>query len=631
MSEAVHYLTWGSRTPEDVPHWECAPFSTPKPLYGLEQLARHADAQVVIVEGERNADAATQLFPALACVAWPGGRYDVDAVDWQPLAGRSAVLIPTADDSGRQVMARLAIVLAEAGVVLPIKGVNVEIIPLNSDAESPEFEAPEGWCLADAVRLGWTPESALRWAKRTRMTYDPPTLPPAPGAVEAAADTSSPGRPSSAPAEQPPVAGSDGAAPQEVPITHRQMVPSETSAEPAAAPPESPETSAAAEAIASIAPGSSAAPEPPTLGVVDGNTVRKPRKRLKADPQDQLPEKFSDDAYADRWSILSDGKWRYTPALKVWHQWDGVRWVEDEKNSLHHKMRLFLRESLAEAGELSGRQRRSIVTDERVRGVLRLAGADPRHATAREDWDALAYLGTPAGPVDLESGKLLEPDPAYLISRSTAAAPQAGPHPWWDRVVARVSRGDESMRAYIQRWCGYMLIGGPNIEEGFLFSFGLCASGKSKFIGTLENILGRGTAGYFRKCDKEVFTHSGDKNTNIGEKIARLRGAPLLTVSELEEGARWRESLLKDFTGRETVEGRALYQSTIEYSPSFRLLFSSNFKPALRSTGIEIKRRLHLLEFPGTIPEEEQVKDLPERLKTEFPAILAWMIEGALA
>jgi len=364
---------------------------------------------------------------------------------------------------------------------------------------------------------------------------------------------------------------------------------------------------------------------------VDGNTVRKPRKRLKADPQDQLPEEFSDDAYADRWSILSDGKWRYTPALKTWHQWDGVRWVEDEKNSLHHKMRLFLRESLAEAGELSRRQRRSIVTDERVRGVLRLAGADPRHATAREDWDALAYLGTPAGPVDLESGKLLEPDPAYLISRSTAVAPQAGPHPWWDRVVARVSRGDESMRAYIQRWCGYMLIGGPNIEEAFLFAFGLGASGKSKFIGTLENILGRGTAGYFRKCDKEVFTHSGDKNTNIGEKIARLRGARLVTVSELEEGARWRESLLKDFTGRETVEGRALYQSTVEYLPTFRLLFSSNFKPALRSTGPEIKRRLHLLEFPGTIPDEEQVKDLPDKLQDEYPAILAWMIAGALA
>src|SRR3990167_9942760 len=106
MSEVVHYWTWGSRTPEDVPHWECTAFSTPRPLYGLEQLAHHADAQVVIVEGERNADAATQLFPALACVAWPGGRYDVDAVDWQPLAGRSAVLIPTADDSGRQGMAR---------------------------------------------------------------------------------------------------------------------------------------------------------------------------------------------------------------------------------------------------------------------------------------------------------------------------------------------------------------------------------------------------------------------------------------------------------------------------------------------------------------------------------------------
>jgi putative DNA primase/helicase len=235
-------------------------------------------------------------------------------------------------------------------------------------------------------------------------------------------------------------------------------------------------------------------------------------------------------------------------------------------------------------------------------------------------------LGTPAGPVDLATGKLLAPDPAHMISRITSVAPAAEPMPYWDKVVGRITRGDSSLLGYVQRWCGFMLTGGENIHEAFLFVVGAGSSGKSKFITTLEDIAG----GYFRKIDKEVFTHSGDKNVNIGEKIARLQGARLVTCSELEEGSRWRESLLKDFTGRERVEGRALYQATTEFKPSFRLIFSGNFKPALRSTGEEIRRRLHLLEFPGIIPEEERILDLPDKLRIEHPAILAWMIEGAL-
>ncbi len=43
-----------------------------------------------------------------------------------------------------------------------------------------------------------------------------------------------------------------------------------------------------------------------------------------------------------------------------------------------------------------------------------------------------------------------------------------------------------------------------------------------------------------------------------------------------------------------------------------------------------MKRRIHLVPFTVTIPPEQRDHDLPEKLKAEWPGILAWMIRGCL-
>ncbi len=60
--------------------WKWLSFAKPRPLYGLDKLARHPKAQVVIVEGEKACDSAQELFIAvgipqekLIVVSWPGG------------------------------------------------------------------------------------------------------------------------------------------------------------------------------------------------------------------------------------------------------------------------------------------------------------------------------------------------------------------------------------------------------------------------------------------------------------------------------------------------------------------------------------------------------------------------------
>jgi putative DNA primase/helicase len=110
--------------------------------------------------------------------------------------------------------------------------------------------------------------------------------------------------------------------------------------------------------------------------------------------------------------------------------------------------------------------------------------------------------------------------------------------------------------------------------------------------------------------------------------LAGLRGARLLTAVETEEGRRWAESRIKSLTGGEKIAARFMRQDFFEYAPQFKPIIAGNHKPGLRSVDEAIRRRFNPIPFTVTIPPEERDETLPEKLKSELPGILAWMITG---
>lgn len=109
----------------------------PRPLYRLPDLTDRPDAPVLVVEGEKAADRAAELFPRTVVVAWSNGAKAVPYVDWTPLQGRRVTLWPDNDQDGRTAMARLAEQLLALGCEL--KAVN------------PPDTLPVGWDIADAT------------------------------------------------------------------------------------------------------------------------------------------------------------------------------------------------------------------------------------------------------------------------------------------------------------------------------------------------------------------------------------------------------------------------------------------------------------------------------------------------
>jgi hypothetical protein len=80
--------------------WRRKGFSGPRPLYGLDRLAARPDAPVLVVEGEKTADAATRRFKDYVVVTSPSGSNAARKAEWSPLKGRRVVIWPDADEPG---------------------------------------------------------------------------------------------------------------------------------------------------------------------------------------------------------------------------------------------------------------------------------------------------------------------------------------------------------------------------------------------------------------------------------------------------------------------------------------------------------------------------------------------------
>src|ERR1035441_7267400 len=172
---------------------------------------------------------------------------------------------------------------------------------------------------------------------------------------------------------------------------------------------------------------------------------------------------------------------------------------------------------------------------------------------------------------------------------------------------------------------GYYLTG-STLEHCLFFLYGLGANGKTVFQNTVENLLGP----YSRTAPTAMLLSSRFSGERHPSDMAGLRGARLVTAGEVAKGSRWDEAKIKMLTGGDRITARFMRQDFFQYSPQFKLLLAGNHRPGLRSVDEAIRRRFNLIPFTVTIPPAERDPDLCEKLKAEYPGILAWAIEGCL-
>lgn len=146
--KAVITWTWCETGP-GMAEWRAKAPERPWPLYGLDRLARNPEARVIVVEGEKTADAAELIFPDVVAVT-SGSADSAAAAGWGALAGRDVTIWPDADDPGQGHAVKVAGLLA--GVAAAVR-----LVPLPDALLSwvkPGKDRPGGWDLADPVPEG---------------------------------------------------------------------------------------------------------------------------------------------------------------------------------------------------------------------------------------------------------------------------------------------------------------------------------------------------------------------------------------------------------------------------------------------------------------------------------------------
>ena len=348
------------------------------------------------------------------------------------------------------------------------------------------------------------------------------------------------------------------------------------------------------------------------------------REKLSVEPEalsDEIAPAFSEEALALEFAESYAGELRYVAQWGKWLRYDGTRWKFDQKREAFSLARKLCREA-AKATNKAG-EAKTIASAKTRAAVVALAGEDLRLAATVDQWDTDPWLlNTPGGIVDLRSGRLRPHCASDYMTLITAVAP-GDDCPKFKKFLQQIFAGDNEMVRYIQRVFGYALTG-VTIEHALFFLYGGGNNGKGVLISTLRGIFGS----YHQTAAMNSFT-ACDHERHPTE-LAMLRGARLVTSNETEEGARWAESKVKTLTGGDEIRARFMRQDFFAFMPQFKLAISGNHKPHLRSVNVAIRRRMNLLPFSVTISDKDRDLNLTEKLKKEWPGILAWLIEGCL-
>lgn len=311
-----------------------------------------------------------------------------------------------------------------------------------------------------------------------------------------------------------------------------------------------------------------------------------------------------------------------------WKVWDGKRWVDDNMSKIEIWTSQTLRE-LFKGEEVHRKWAKSC--ERRSIRMNSIKDAEPMRRIERTEFDYdLNLFNCKNGVIDLRDGKVLPHSRDFMMTQiSPVEYDPFATSPVWDAFLESIFQDeqgdpDHDLIRYVQKAIGYGLTGETS-EQVMFFFIGGGRNGKSTFINTIQHIMGD----YARQTNTNTFVKKQNESA-ANNDIARLHGSRFVSAVESEEGQHLSESLVKQLTGGEKISARFLNQEFFEFTPQFKIYFTSNHKPIVKGADEGIWRRIKIVPFNVTIPKEKVDKRLHEKLMNELPGIFNWMIKGAL-
>lgn len=337
------------------------------------------------------------------------------------------------------------------------------------------------------------------------------------------------------------------------------------------------------------------------------------------------------------------GRYLYTAGLG-WMRYQGNRWAEVNEAAVVEEIRTWSKVQWDEVvEEYKGDQSREVkdkmenwrrvLTSSRLKALASLArGPLLQDAAAFDAHPDL--LNCPNGVVDLRTGELLEPDPAYLMTKM-AGVPYDPTAPSTD-----FERALEALPHELQGWyqvrIGQAFTGYMAPDDLMIVQQGGGKNGKS----TLAVPIKRAAGSYYVLVSDRVIMGRVDQHPT---ELMDLKGARYALMEETPEARQLNVQQLKKVVGTPDITARKIRQDSVRFEATHSLFVNTNFRPAVVETDHATWRRLAMVVFPYTFrdrPEDmrgpqDRIGDrgLRERCQThDGPAVaaLAWAVQGAV-
>ena len=321
------------------------------------------------------------------------------------------------------------------------------------------------------------------------------------------------------------------------------------------------------------------------------------------------------------------GKAVYVIESKQWMIWNGCFWEADLCNNMQNLAYQFVQDvkiTLIENGSVhDARELSSFESLNRLQNISAFASTRLSISTTMFDMDPM-ILATRTDWVNLETGNAHAPEPNILVSKaSDVNFGVAATCPKFEQFVNDIFEGNFELISFVRRAIGYSLTGSTS-EQCLFIMIGDGANGKSTFINVIKHLLGT----YGTTAAAQTLIAQG--GSSIGDDLVDLARSRFISVSETEEGQSLAEAKIKQMTGGDTLKGRPLYGSYVEFKIIGKLWLATNSLPQINNSDYGIWRRIMAIPFNRTFSVQEQDKTLQSKLMEELPGILNWAIQGCL-
>lgn len=329
---------------------------------------------------------------------------------------------------------------------------------------------------------------------------------------------------------------------------------------------------------------------------------------------------------------------RHSPGIG-WLEFDGKRWATVTSDQVivttqHVFTELYVKEATTADTDrrkaltaLLNRPKLSAVTG-LLKGLLHQSAAD------FDSIENAHLLNVQNGVVDLRTGELGGHDPSLLFTKIAGASyVQGARHPDWDKALEAFA--DDDSRRWVQLKAGQGITGLPPTDAILMILQGDGANGKSAFL------MVQVPLGDYATPMAERLVHS--LPSHHPTELTDLKGVRFAFLEELPAGP-LNSRRIKAMLGTAKMKARKIGQDSMTWDATHSLIITTNPKPQVAERDHGTWRRLAMVVFPKTfVVEDRELKEgesrgdegllqrLQEGRQGQHEAMLAWLVEGALA